>query len=245
MSVSPRVFRVRVFRLAAGLTAGTLPLLALTLSARPSPQNASPLPSSQTPQQVAETLDAIVQPRFQQNAGRFGVDRVVHLEGHEQVSWIDPNNRSEARQFAAVKASHRSYALAFLHCVHKPGAHVDPPTPAAPVDHDFKPSVEALIAVGGTQAGADRTFQWANKALGPVVLPYLDPLKHGHPVQTDYENWTVVMRPVRALQASCLSCHAGAHSGDTLGVMVYAVDKNAKIKGKSFSDDGGEGGPDS
>ncbi len=235
----PSCFAVR----AACLAAGAVPLaLAQALpAARPSSVASAQASSAQTPQQVADTLDAVVQPRFQQSAGRFGVDRVVHLEGHERVSWIDPSSRTEARQFAAIRASHRSYVLAFLHCRHKPGAHVDPPTPAAPLEPDFTPSVSTLLTVGGTQAGAYRTFHWANRALEPLVLPYLDPLKHGHPVQADYENWTVVMRPVRALHASCLGCHAGAQRGDTLGVMVYAVDKNAKIKGRSFSADS-EGG---
>ena len=228
-----RRFHFAPLALAAGLAPA---LLALTLPALSSHPDASP----QTPQQVADTLDAIVQPRFQKNAGRFGVNRVVQIGGHERVSWIDPNSPVERRQFAAVQASHRSYVLAFLHCRHKPGAYVDPPTPGT-IDAGFKPSVDALLTVGGTQAGADRTFQWANKALGPLILPYLEPLKHGHPVQADYENWVVVMRPVRALHQSCLGCHAGAQRGDTLGVMVYAVDKNAKIKGRSFNADSENG----
>ncbi len=224
------------------LATGAAPLLlALALPAAVSRDTPAP---AQTPQQVAETLDSIVQPRFQQNAGRFGVDRIVQVEGHAPVSWVDPNSPFERRQFAAVQASHRSYVLAFLHCRHKPGAHVDPPAPADPLPSDFKPSVDALLTVGGTQAGADRAFHWANKALEPLVLPYLDPLKHGHPVQTDYENWVVVMRPVRALHSSCLTCHAGAQRGDTLGIMVYAVDKNAKIKGRSFSADSSADDPD-
>ena len=50
------------------------------------------------PQQVAETLDSIVQPRFQQNAGRFGPDRVVHIVGHGRVEWIDPSTPAEPLQ---------------------------------------------------------------------------------------------------------------------------------------------------
>ncbi len=73
-----------------------------------------------------------------------------------------------------------------------------------------------------------------------LVLPHLAALKHGHPAEAEYENWVIVMRPVRALHQSCINCHAGARRGDTLGVMVYAVDKNAKIKGASFEAPGGE-----
>ncbi len=234
-------------RTALGLVlSGSLPLL-LTLALpgqtlpRTAPASAaSPAPAAGLPEKVADTLDSIVQPRFQKNAGQFGVDRVVHLEGHEGVPWIDAGNRFEVRRFAAVKAAHRSYVIAFLHCRHKPGAHVDPPTPADASDGAVPPSTDALIAVGGTQAGANKTFQWANKALNPVARPYLGQLMAGHPAQADYENWVVVMRPVRALHQACLDCHAGTKRGDTLGVMVYAVDKNAKIKGRSFtSDEGG------
>lgn len=232
---TPRHSRLIPFCFAAGLVPV---LLALTLPALSSYHDAGP---PETPSQVADTLDGIVQPRFQQNAGRFGVDRVIHLEGHERVTWVDPTNRREARQLARVKASHRSYVLAFLHCRHKPGVHIDPPEPVEMVNRGFTPSVGALLAVGGTQDGAVRDFQWADKALGPVVLPYLAGLRQGRPAQTDYENWVVVMRPVRALRQSCINCHAGTKRGDTLGVMVYAVDKNAKIKGQSFDADTGDG----
>ena len=224
------------------LIGGTV-ILAATLLAAAFAQSA-PEPtvrphSAATPQQVAETLDSIVQPRFQQNAGRFGPDRVVHIEGHGRVEWINPHNHFETRQIAAVKASRRSYVIAFLQCRHKPGAHIDPPTPAEPLQDNFKPSAYTLVATGATQAGAQNTFEWANKALTPVVLPHLKVLKKGHSVQAEYENWVVTMRPVRALHQSCITCHVGAKRGDTLGVMVYAVDKNAKIQGRSFDWSGG------
>ena len=219
---------------AAALVGGSLLLSASFLAV----VFAAPAPSAKTPQQVAETLDSIVQPRFQKNAGRFGPDRVVHIEGHGHIEWIDASSRFETRQFAAVRTSHRSYVIAFLHCRHKPGSHIDPPTPAEPLG-DVKPSTDALVAVGATDGGTAKSFEWANKALNPVVLPYLQTLKQGHPAQTEYENWVVVMRPVRATHQACLNCHTGTKRGDTLGVMVYAVDKNRKIKGQSFDWSGG------
>lgn len=232
--------------LVLALAAGSVPLfLALSLPAlHGAPvRSARGAANAETPQQVAETLDSIVQPRFQQNAGLFGPDRVMVptavLDGHDNVSWVNPNNVSEKRLFNQVIASHRSYILAFLHCRHKPGAHTHPPKPAEPLDSDFQPSTDALIAVGATEAGTERTFDWANKVLNPVVLPHLKQLKQGRPAQTEYENWVIVMRPVRATHQACLYCHTGTKRGDTLGVMVYAVDKNAKIKGKSFNWSGG------
>ncbi len=221
-------------RQSAILIAGTALLAASLLAA----SLATPAPSAETPQQVASTLDSIVQPRFQQNAGRFGADRVFALDGHGNVHWVEADSRAERRRFSAVKASHRPYIIAFLHCRHKPGAHIDPPTKPEPLDL-AKPTVDALTAVGKTQIGADRMYDWANKSLNFVVLPHLSALKHGQPVQAEYENWVVVMRPVRAQHQSCINCHAGARRGDTLGVMVYVVDKNPKIQGQSFVAPGG------
>ena len=101
------------------------------------------------------------------------------------------------------------------------------------------PSINSLTAVGASQVGADRMYDWANAHLKPVVTAHMMTLKQGLPAQADYQNWVVVMRPVRALHQGCIMCHAGAKRGDTLGVMVYAVDKNQKIKRQSFVAPGG------
>lgn len=194
-------------------------------------------PSGATPHQVAVTLDSIVQPRFQQNAGRFGSDRIFTLDGHGNVQWVnsgvDGDWPSEKRRFAAVKSSHRPYIIAILHVRHKPGAHVDPATRPQSVDF-VKPTIDCLTTVGATQGGAHRMYVWANNSLGAVVLPHVAALNHGQPVEAIYENWVVVMRPVRALRQSCVNCHVGVRRGDTLRIMVYAVDKNQKIQGSSF-----------
>ena len=202
---------------------------------------AAPAPSAETPQQVAETLDSIVQPRFQKDIGQFGTGRVTHnvIPGHEGIEWIGADNRFETRRFATLKASHRSYILAFLHCRHKPGAPVDP-SPKPQLGDDFKSYTEPLIAFGATEDSAQRMYDWADKSLNPVVLPHLTALKQGHSAQAEYENWVIVMRPVRALHQSCITCHAGTRRGDTLGVMVYVVDKKRKIKGEGQLAPGGE-----
>ncbi len=195
---------------------------------------ASPPDSSPSPVQVARTLDTIVQPRFQKSAGKFGEDRVVSLDGHSNVHYMTPENGRERRLFRQVNASRRPYVVAFLHCRHKPGAHINPKTPPEK-QTDFKPSVDTLTAIGGTQKGTDHLYEWANAHLQKIVLPYLPQLRRGQPQQTEYQNWVVVMRPVRAEHEACLSCHAGTKRGDTLGVMVYAVDKNSKIVGQSYT----------
>lgn len=231
LSVSPRFWRLP---LALGF--GSLPLILALASGS---QSAPPaLTSTETPQQVADTLDSIVQPRFQKDAGRFGVDRIFTLDGHGNVQWVDADSRTERQRFAAVKASQRPYIIAFMHCRHQPGAHIDPPTKPEHVAFT-SPKTDALTAVGATQTGAERMYEWADKSLTPVVLPHLAALKHGQPAETEYENWVVVMRPVRALHQSCITCHAGTKRGDTLGVMVYVVDKNQKIQGQNFVAPGG------
>lgn len=229
--------RPRLLSLGFALAASSLPLLLALLS--DSHAASPPLASVQTPQQVADTLDSIIQPRFQKNAGRFGVDRIFELDGHAEVQWVDADSRSERRRFAAVKASHRPYIIAFLHCRHKPGAHIDPPTKPAHLEF-IAPKIDALTAVGATQTGAERMYQWADKSLNPVVLPHFAALKQGQPAQAEFENWVIVMRPIRALHESCVTCHAGTKRGDTLGVMVYAVDKNTKIQGQNFVAPGGD-----
>ena len=226
---------------------GSTPILAFALFAatllaaafaQSSPELAVHPHSASSPLQVAETLDSIVQPRFQQNAGRFGVDRVFALDGHGNVHWVESDSRAERARFASVKASHRPYVIAFLHTAHKPGAHIDPAT--KPQESDMPvPAINSLTAVGASQVGADRMYDWANAHLKPVVTAHMMTLKQGLPAQADYQNWVVVMRPVRALHQGCITCHAGAKRGDTLGVMVYAVDKNQKIKRQSFVAPGG------
>lgn len=204
--------------------AGLAPvLLALTLPALSSHSSTShPGNSSQTPQQVAETLDAIVQPRFQKNAGRFGVDRVL-LAGHDTAYGLAAENAGERRKFQQVRAAHRPYVIAFLHCAHKPGQYVHSKERGDGVTHPF---VETLAAETATNDGASKLCEWSDANLDKAVLPEVATLRRGIGVDRDFGNWRVVLRPVRADREACLTCHAGAKRGDTLGVMVYAVDKN-------------------
>ena len=215
-----RPFRSAPLYAAAGLVPV---LLALALPAFSRRDTASATPASpQTPQQVADTLDSIIQPRFQRNAGRFGVDRVL-LAGHDTTYGLAAENRGERRKFHQVNAAHRPYMIAFLHCAHKPGQYVHSQERG---DGEAVPYVEMLAAETATEDGVGNLWGWGDTHLDDVVTPELTALRQGTGVDKDYGNWCVVMRPVRALYPACLSCHAGAKPGDTLGVMVYAVDKN-------------------
>lgn len=183
---------------------------------------AAPRSSALTPQQVSDTLDGIVQPRFQQNAGRFGVDRVL-LDGHDDIYGLSAITAKEKRDFRRANAAHRPYVVAFLHCAHKPGHYSN--SQERP-DGATKPYLEPLASATTTDEGAEKLRLWADGHLEKVVLPDLADLRRCGNVDKDFGNWRVCMRPVLASRPSCLGCHAGAKKNDTLGVMVYAVDKN-------------------
>lgn len=212
----------RARSLLLALTGGSIPmLLALSLYGQTAPP--SPI-SAETPQQVADTLDSIVQPRFQQNAGRFGVDRVL-LEGHDNAYGLAAENAVERRKFRQVNGSHRPYVVAFLHCAHKPGQYLHSKE-RGDAETKTRSYVQVLATATATQDGNSRLWDWGDTHLSGVARPALTELRQGNGVDKDLGNWCVVMRPVRAWQNSCLGCHAGAKRGDTLGVMIYAVDKN-------------------
>jgi hypothetical protein len=206
--------------LSLATVAGSAPLLlALSLQGRPA---LPPPTSAETPQQVADTLDSIVQPRFQQNAGRFGVDRIA-FAGHDNIYGLSGVTASEKRRFRRVNAAHRPYVIAFLHCAHKPGRDLLSKTrdkEEAPI-----PSLQTLAAATATDTGSQKLWDWSDTHLEKAVLPDLPVLRQGTGMDRDLGNWRLVLRPVRASRDSCLGCHAGARRGDTLGVMVYAVDK--------------------
>ncbi len=204
---------------ALGMTGGTTLLLIAALFA-----SASPSPPGPSPRQVAETLDSIVQPRFQQNAGRFGVDRVL-IQGHDNVYDIEDGSRSDHRKLSRVKSARRPFIIAFLHCVHKPGHDVGSKK-TYPIDTPFKPYTEILASGTVTSSGTNKLYNWGEAHLLSVTAPALPKLRQGKKVDVETGNWLVTMRPVRANHDACLGCHEGAKRGDTLGVMVYAVDKN-------------------
>lgn len=210
----------RARSLSLAFAAGSLPLLlALSLHGQPAPPSPT---SAETPQQVADTLDSIVQPRFQQNAGRFGVDRIA-FAGHDNIYGLSGVTSSEKRRFRRVNAAHRPYVIAFLHCAHKPGR--DLLSNSRDKEDADPPSLQTLAAATATDTGSQKLWDWSDAHLEKAVLPDLPVLRQGTGMDRDLGNWRLVLRPVRASRASCLGCHAGARRGDTLGVTVYAVDK--------------------
>ncbi|BDI30197.1 hypothetical protein CCAX7_22480 [Capsulimonas corticalis] len=218
---SPRVFtRSRV--IGAGAVIFTV-CLAATLRTPPAGADA---PTLSTPLQVADALDKIVQPRFQRNAGQFGPDRIVMLpSGHTSIDEIDGETPSERRKFLKLREARRSYVVGILHVVHKPGSHLDTHD-ASHVEIDPKPSTDVLFAVNSTYERVDHSINWAEQHLTRVLTPYAPVVKRGKVINVDYGGWFVALRPIRAEHSACISCHVGSHRGDTLGVMIYAVNKS-------------------
>jgi len=218
--------RARTLSLAT--VAGSAPLLlALSLHGRPAPP---PPAVAGTPQQIANALDKIVQPRFQDvTAGQFGMTRLMPVaSGHQAVGFYDDFRTStpaEAALLAAADAPHHPYIMAFLHCAHVPGR---------PGAHPFvmprpwlaRITSRAFALPQGpehVQASMERDAALIQK----TATDALPGLRKGRPQEKAVGDWLVVMRPVRASTLSCLGCHSGAKRGDTLGVMVYAVRNKA------------------
>jgi len=236
------------FRIATlALAAGAVPLiLALSLHGQSSPYPPYPAATGGA-QQAARDLDAIMQPRFQDDrAGVFGTGRLVPtVRGHIAVNYFQPVTPLEKQLWAQVTGSHPPFWVGFLHCAHVPGKFVDAPTfvkaPPTTITSPLrftpglaKPYISDLI----DQSVALEPDWWkdskrraqiqaqseARQALfQQAATDALPELRLGQGQEKVTENWLVVMRPVRASKDSCLTCHVGAKRGDTLGVMVYAV----------------------
>ncbi|MEO7717657.1 MAG: hypothetical protein ABIY70_15775 [Capsulimonas sp.] len=221
-SFSPHVLSRRHY-FSAGAVLFTV---CLAITVRTAPVEAAGAPASlSTPLQVANALDKIVQPRFQVDAGQFGEDRIIsELDGHPRIDEIDAETKSERRRFRSLRAAGRSYVIGMIHIAHKPGSHIHTHD-HGPMDKDFVPSADSLVSVNSTEKRAEKSYDWATTHLTKVVTPYLAAVKRGRPANVEYGGWLVALRPVRAEHDTCITCHVGAHRGDTLGVMTYAINK--------------------
>ena len=217
----------RIRSLSLALTAAGVPLLlALSLHGQP---------AMGTPRQVAEALDKIVQPRFQDvSAGQFGLTRLIPVaSGHPAVGFdggFRTSTPAEAALLAAADAPRRPYIMAFLHCAHVPGGPgARPPSLQRPfLAHITSRAFALPQSPEHVQAGMERDSALIQK----TATDALPALRNGRPQEKTAGDWLVVMRPVRASTPTCLSCHSGAKRGDTLGVMVYAV-RNKPVRSVS------------
>lgn len=193
--------------------------------------------AQQTPQGVADALDALIQPRFQIDAGVFGMAR-IGVPGHDAIVYDNSDKTHFLAKLAAVNHNSKRIAtVGFLHCVGKPGKFKPSNGPESPPDIKkltmAKPSYSMYYVVsdqvydnGSSGAPSKEAAAWMRKngaAVEAACLQALASLKQGKRQTAPVGEMLVVMSPVRALHDSCIGCHRGAKRGDTLGAMVYTV----------------------
>ena len=213
----------------------------------PRPTIAAPHPAK-TATEVADRLDALLQPRFQERGDVFGMDRVYLPLNAHQYNHREPDGKitrqllydlvgrgaDEKYLIAEANAPQKDYVVGFLHGVNTLGKPGEKKT-----DADFTRSraaasnrLEILVAheqgvTTGYREGQNKLSAWAK-----ATLPTLDKAltasdvkaQNGQKTTDTVGAWVLTLRPVKA-QESCLGCHGKAKKGDTLGVMAYAVKK--------------------
>lgn len=226
-------FPSRPARLAFACTSLLAVLGVGTLRSQPASQ---PSAKQDSTLQVANALDGVIQQRFLQNAGLFGLTRVVPVVNGHPIGYIGTlgtETPTEKQVLARAAAARRDYAIAFLHCAHVPGQFVRPGVFKPAVRQGkvpaLKPWLSTLIVTRDPSPTAQKVsapltgYTQLQEQWQAAALRSLPTLQHGSAVQAAVADWTVVMRPVTASDGACVSCHVGAKRGDTLGVMVYAV----------------------
>lgn len=209
--------------------------------------------SSISPLKVAETLNCLIQSRFEKiDMRRFGLSRIISTpSGHPSVALI-AETPEEKKWLRIANAAQRDYTISFLHMVKLT---IDPERftrdnlrlvtyRSALGDKPY------LITVGYHVAETERPERSFSKEearakyrrsqdrlhamtglreqLNKLAVDVLPRLKKGEKMNTTLDGWLVAMRPVKASKAECLGCHTGVKMGDTLGAMVYAVSKRSK-----------------
>ncbi len=176
------------------------------------------------PMQVAEALDAYVQPRFEiLRDMNFGALRIVYRE-HAGLVQLKVESPEERRQIANVNAARRDYAISLLRCVPVPGREGYAQDPKLHMLYFNQQSIEnAGYFYHPTPISFDRMNGFDQDAIEKKAIKALPALMKGREQRAHDGEWNVLMRPVRAFKPECLSCHTTAKPGATLGVMVYAV----------------------
>lgn len=223
------------------------------------PSRSQPETAVLTPLKIAEKLDALVQPRFQEASGLFGLDRIPPaISGHDKVrrAESDPNAGIQA-DLKAIADSRRDYVMGFLHIAHKPGMPATDPAGDRPtaanspgakkIRAPFKPYLKLMFVFDtlhhapqaayrprNVEGLMDQKVMQIQSRLESVALKAAPQVASGKKLNLADERWQIYLRPVMATQASCIGCHKEAKIGDTLGVMVYAVSKTTAAPKTAF-----------
>lgn len=197
-----------------------------------------------TPLKVAETLDCLLQPKFQTFDGRFGVSERTEelcMDDYFQTR-LRIETAQDRKYHALAEAAHRDYFVMFLHCAQKPAAKYRDKadrrdrlqsTKEVALPLPDGPSLDVIDAKRGAPATRERLrnlLYAQGKQWQKACVSELPRLRRGERVNADSGDWLLAMRPVRAVKRECLGCHTSAKKGDTLGVMVYAVSRKATLQ---------------
>ena len=181
------------------------------------------------PLRIAEAIDQVVQARFQDDAGAFGITRLIGPDGHYRV--LGGGSRGEEDPLIQkANPLKLPYHVRFLRMAHKPGKYL------IAAKNANTPEFLASRHSGLISIGTSRDGRWSagsyppelateskQKALLNLAQSFVPRLARGLGATSEFENWLVMMSPVRATKASCVGCHPGAKRGDTLGAMMYFV----------------------
>jgi hypothetical protein len=180
------------------------------------------------PDRVTELLDALIQPRFQKDGGVFGMRRVVRSPGHEEVGALTDLSAWDKKQLAQIRALKHDYRVAMLRVKHPPGHYRKGQGPI------FGAGNTLLVAAPARGKGVltpafypmigPESDDPNNSAIRKTAMAALPELERNGTASGNAGPWKVTLRPVRATKGSCVGCHQGSRLGDTLGVLVYAVD---------------------
>jgi hypothetical protein len=191
--------------------------------------SAAPTRSLKTPLQVAEALDAYVQPRFEILRDKnFGAFRIVYRK-HAGLVQLKVDTQEEKEQIANVNAANRDYMICLLHCAPKPERGGYQVTPKLELLYFNQQKIVRDMAYFSSpvRVSDENGFDW--EAVQKKAIAVMPQLMAGREHRAGDTDWDVLMRPVLASKQECLNCHTEARPGATLGVMVYAVRKTTRL----------------
>lgn len=165
--------------------------------------------------EVANLVDKVVQDRFRRPLDKtFGISRIARPEDARMIH-SRSNLPADAPTLAKAEASGRAWRVFYF------------ATRSLKDDNlkaiDF-PHGPGLTAVASSKRPARRVPGDVFLEGATAALEEHEPfLNAGRPLEASAEGWRLYARPVLA-DKSCVDCHTAARTGETLGVVAYAVE---------------------
>lgn len=185
------------------------PIALLTLTATLTTLSAATLPTTKTTEPVEiSRLNECIQTRFQDRKS-FGMNRIAIPRFHDGLRTFVPENPTEQALVEQMKKKGLEVAT-FL---------VGRLALKAPEFPTWRTGLQgpAFVTPAGALPDAAAIFAEGKKALATIG--------DGPGYDVKSAGWTVAMRPLRASNQGCISCHTTSAStpklGDALGVVMY------------------------